>query len=194
MTSLPTLHLTTDELDSFHSGSLSREARFHLETCSACQALTVSDRDLLAQLERVPALQTGPGFEDRVMARVAIMTPAPVPVLSFPALTRRRMIALAALAAGIVASVAWSATNRAFLDEMLGVAGSGLVDAGWAAFRGLAAVAAEQPWYQTVRQAITAPVPIALLSIAIVAIFASGLVVLRRLISPSATTVSSAGV
>jgi hypothetical protein len=194
MTGLPTLHLTVDELDAFHSGALSREARFHLETCSACQALATSDRDLVSHLERVSVLGPTAGFADRVMSRVTVAEPVVVPVLSFPTLTRRQVFALAALAAGIVISVAWSATNRPFLDALLSGTGAGLADAGWAAFRGIAAVVSEQPWFETVRRTATAPFPIALISFTTVAIFASGLVVLRRLVSPSAATVSSAGV
>ncbi len=194
MTPSPTLHLTTDELDAFHSGSLSRDAGLHLETCDACRSLAHADHDLISQLGRLPALRARAGFEDRIMARVVVGEPASVPILSYPRLSRRRVAALSALAAGLAISVAWSAANRALLDAWLTAVSSSLANAGWAAFRGFSAAAAEQSWFQAVQHATAAPGRLVLGSIALVAIFAAGLVVLRRLTSPSAATVPRAGV
>jgi hypothetical protein len=189
----PTPHLTPDELDAFHSGSLASDPRLHLETCADCQQLALADRDLVQQLGRLPPLQARPDLSDRVMARVSIGPPVAVPILSFPRLTRERRAVLVALAAGIMLSVVWSAANRALLDQWLSVAGSSVLDTGWAAVRAVTVLAAQLPWYRLVRDLATDPMTAILLALALLVVFAAGLVVLRRLIAPSAATVSSAG-
>jgi hypothetical protein len=193
MTTTPSRHLTTDELDAFHSGSSSADAKLHLETCDACRSLTESDRDLVLRLGQLPPLRPRAGFEDRVIARIAMREPVAVPVLSYPKLTRRRVAVLSTLAAGITISAAWSAVNRSLLDAWLASAGSVLLEAGTATARVLLTLAAEQPWYESLRQAATAPSRIAFVSVAVLVVFAAGLAALRRLLSPSAATVFRAG-
>ena len=113
----PTMHFTADDLDAFHTEALSNEMRLHLETCDQCRRLVVEDRELLTRLDALGDYGPHAGFADRVMARVAIGGPIAVPVLSFPRFTAQRIAAMIALAAGLVASVAWSAANRALLSE-----------------------------------------------------------------------------
>jgi anti-sigma factor RsiW len=166
--------------------------RFHLETCETCRALVAEDFELIRALESLTSVSPTAGFADRVMARVAIGEPAAVPVLSFPRLTRRRLVAIGAVAAGVAASVAWSAANRPALDAMLGTAAGGAVDAGWTAFRALAAAVATQPWFDSVRPFWVEPTRLIGGTIAGLLIYGSGIFALRRLVTPSASPVSGA--
>jgi hypothetical protein len=194
MTPWPTKHLTTDDLDAFHSEALPGEMRLHLETCEDCRYLVAADRELVNLLGHLPAYEPHQGFADRVMTRVAINEPAPVPVLSFPKLTRRRVAAMSALAAGICLSVAWSVTNRAVLDGWLATVQAGAADAGWTAFRALAANVTEQSWYESLRQFVGTPSRVAMVATATLVLYLSGLAALRRLITPSGPAVSNAGI
>ncbi len=45
----------------------------HLETCRDCRNLVAADRDLVDALARLPLLEPAPGFEQRVLARVAVV-------------------------------------------------------------------------------------------------------------------------
>lgn len=192
MSPWPTQHLTADDLDAFHSGALSSEMRLHLETCDACRALGANDFEVVSALERLRPFAPAPGFVDRVMAQVVVGQPARVPLLSFPTLSRRRLAAVGALAAGLAASVVWSAANRTELEAWLNGIGAGLVQAGWAAVRSAAAAVAQQPWFETVRSGWLVPGRLAVAGGALVLAYGSGILALRRLLTPSAGPVSNA--
>ena len=193
MTPLPT-HFSADDLDAFHSGALNRDSQLHLETCDACRQLVVSDRFVLDALGRLARYQPRTGFSDLVMTRITVGQPAAVPVLSYPRFTRRRIAALVALAAGIVLSVAWSATNRSLLDGWLTGTGAAFFASGRASVEFLLRGVAQQSWYQTIREIALSPVRVALVAGATVALYGSGLMALRRLITPSGGPVSNAGI
>ena len=72
----PINHLTADDLDAFHSASLSVAAREHLDECAECRTLIRQDQALLDALATLPAFEPSPGFANRVMARVALPRPA----------------------------------------------------------------------------------------------------------------------
>jgi hypothetical protein len=188
----PTKHFTAEDLDAFHTEALSNEMRLHLETCEQCRHLVVTDRELLALLSGLGSYGPSQGFEDRVMARVAMSGPARVPVLSFPRFTPRRLAGLGSLAAGLVASVAWSAANRTALDGWLAGVGTNLVATGWSWVRAAGAILTEQPWFGTVAETWDSPVRIAATAAAFLGAYALGLIALRRLITPSADPVSGA--
>lgn len=190
----PTKHLTADDLDAFHSEAPHGEMQLHLETCDDCRYLVAADRELVELLGRLPAHQPPSGFADRVMARVALGELAPVPVLSYPKLTRARVTALTALAAGILLSVAWSTANRGLLDGWLNGLEAAITGTGWTALRAAMASLVDQPWYETGRRFIGTPGRVAMAVAATLALYLSGLAALRRLITPSATAVSNAGV
>jgi hypothetical protein len=192
MTPWPTKHFTADDLDAFHTEALSSEMRLHLETCEECRQLAVSDRFVLDALGRLESFGPRDDFAERVMVRIEIAKPARVPVLSFPRLTRRRVAVLATVAVGVVASVAWSAANRATLDAWLTGAGAETTRAAWLALRGLAAGVAGQPWFEAIRSALLEPARLAVGGLVGLAIYASGLLALRRLMTPSADTVPHA--
>jgi len=193
MTPWPTTHLTADDLDAFHSEALNHEMRLHLETCRECQTLVALDREVLDGLGRLPSLSPRDGFLDRVMARVAIGKPAPVPVLSFPRLTRGRVTALIAAGVGMAASVAWSSVNRPVLDRWLETVGSTVWTRGNLLWQQGFSYLASQPWFDTLRELSSTPLRLAAVSLAVIGLYATGLLALRRLVTPSAGTVSNAG-
>src|SRR5437867_907660 len=84
MTRWPINHLTADDLDAFHSASLSPEAREHLGECAECRTLTERDRRLLAALEHLPSFAPSRGFADRVMVRVEVARPVPARTFARP--------------------------------------------------------------------------------------------------------------
>lgn len=192
MTPWPTKHLTADDLDAFHTEALSSEMRLHLETCEECRLLAASDRFVLDALGRLESFGPRDGFAERVMARVEVAKPGRVPVLSFPRLTRRRVAVLVAVAAGVVASVAWSAANRTTLDAWLTGAGTEATRAAWLALRGLAAGVTGQPWFEALRSAVLEPARLAVGGLVGLAAYASGLLALRRLMTPSTDSVPHA--
>jgi hypothetical protein len=188
----PTKHITADDLDAFHSEALSNEMRLHLETCDQCQRLVATDRELLSLLGRLEPLEPRAGFEDRVMARVSVGGARSVPILSFPKLTRPRLVAMTALAAGLVASVAWSAVNRSLLQSWLTGLSRGLVATGWTWLRAAGANLTEQPWFDLVRDTLGSPGRVAVTVVVFLAVYAVGLLALRRLITPSVEAASGA--
>ncbi|MBM4188410.1 MAG: hypothetical protein FJ206_14000 [Gemmatimonadetes bacterium] len=185
MTPWPAKHLTADDLDAFHSEALTKEMQLHLETCEDCRYLVAADRELVELLGRLPVLEPQAGFVDRVMTRVTIAEPVPVPVLSFPRLTRSRVGGLLAAAAGICLSVAWSATNRAALDGWLIAAQSTAVDSVTALAQATMANLAGQSWYESARQIVGSPLRTAVVVAASGVLYLTGIVALRRLITPS---------
>lgn len=185
MTPLTAKHLTADDLDAFHSEALTREVQLHLETCEECRSLVAADRLVVNLLGRLPAHEPRPGFTDRVMTRVAVSAPVPVPVLSFPKLNRTRVIGLMAAAAGICLSVAWSAANRTALDGWLVATQSTVLDSGTVLIQSIMANLAGQSWYESARQLLGSPVRTAIVVAASGVLYFSGIVALRRLITPS---------
>lgn len=194
MTPSATQHFTADDLDAFHSGALARDVQLHLETCNACRELVASDRFVLDGLSRLPGYQPRAGFEHRVMAQVTVLDASPVPVLSFPRLTPRRLAALSALAAGVVLSVAWSAMNRSVLDGWLASAQTGLFESSRTAIDVLLRSVTRQSWFEPIRQIGLSPMRLALAGAALVGLYGSGLMALRRLMTPSGGPVSNAGI
>jgi hypothetical protein len=188
----PTKHFTADDLDAFHTEALSNEMRLHLETCEQCRRLVVEDRAVLAQLATLGDYGPRADFADRVMARVAIDGPAAVPVLSYPRFTARRAAIMGTLAAGLVASVAWSAANRVLLDGWLRRIGSALTSTGWAWLRGIGAALNEQPWFGTVSQLWESPARLVATIVVFLGSYLLGVMILRRLITPSVEAVSGA--
>ncbi len=148
--------------------------------------MVVLDREVLSKMNRLPSYGPQAGFADRIMARVEIAVPAPVPVLSFPKLTTRRVGALAALAAGMIISVAWSAANRAVLDGWLHGAESALWSAGATLWQQTLAVMTATSWFESLRQLSGAPVRLAAVAIVVIGSYAGGVVALRRLVTPAA--------
>lgn len=179
-------HFSADDLDAFHTEALSSEMRIHFDACEDCRRLAVLDREVLAMMNRLPSYGPQDGFANRVMGRVEIASPGPVPVLSFPKLTGRRIAAVTALAAGMIVSVAWSAANRSVLDGWVDGTVAALWNSGTALSEQALAAMTGAPWFETVRQLAAAPVRLGAGALLAVGLYAGGLVALRRLVTPSA--------
>ena len=192
MTPWPTKHFTADDLDAFHSEALSSEMQLHLETCEDCRTLAVLDRQVLAMMDRLPSFGLRDGFADRVMARVTVGSPTPVPVLSYPRFTRRRIAALSALAAGMVASIAWSTANQLLLEVWLDRTSATLWNWGTVLWQQGMSLLVAQPWYHSIREVSGEPVRLVVIAAATIGLYASGIVALRRLVTPSSGSASDA--
>src|SRR5258706_14117883 len=84
----PINHLTAEDLDAFHSASLSVEMREHLDECEECRTMAELDHMVLSGLAALPSLEPRDGFADRVMAGAwrapPVRLPPPVPVRRAP--------------------------------------------------------------------------------------------------------------
>ena len=183
-------HLTGEELDLWTLGLLAQDRQTHLLGCAACRTVADADRVLVRQLEALPRFAPPAHFAERVLDRVDL------PVVSLRAawqLWRRRAstnplgvaisAGVAVLIGGSVAgSAAWTAGNQ---EIILGL-GHWLRSAGevWAR-EGLGLAQAfldQQPWYGAVRGAMT-PGRLATIGLVLAALYAGGVMALRRLIA-----------
>jgi predicted anti-sigma-YlaC factor YlaD len=181
----PIQHLTADDLDAFHSASLSETARAHLDECAECRALVAQDGALVAALEALPSFEPSAGFADRVMAQVRI---APVVMLA-----RRRRFALAAtLAVMLGASVIWSLFNRALLLHWLDQSAAALGQQLWTAVRVAATNLVQQPWFASLRQFAASSGRVVLLGGGLLVGYGAAVFALRRLLAPPSRPVPHA--
>lgn len=201
MTPVPGSHLTPDDLDAWLAGALAPAAQEHLAHCPACQERAETEREVIALLRALPLLSPTPGFADRIMARVSVPEPAPVPsLLTF----RRRILAsrrTAALAAGVLVllvgsiagSIAWTLANQ----ETLGAVGQWLtLQAGqvaWLGVRGVASNFIEQPWFAALKGLAAHPGRLGLATALAMAAYLGGMLALRRLLALPARQVAHAG-
>ena len=182
----PIKHLTADDLDAFHSASLSISARQHLDECPECRALTLQDSALVQALERLPSFEPTAGFTERVMAQVR-----PVPVLA--RVSRRPTLALAASVAIILgASVVWSLLNRAALLAWLNHSAAGIGQALWTGLRVAATNLTEQPWFASLRQFAASSGRVLLLGGGLLVGYGAAVFALRRLLAPPSRPVPHA--
>jgi hypothetical protein len=189
-------HLVPDDLDRWVAGELTGLRAEHLRRCPECQAQADAERVLVMRLEALPLFDPKRDFADRVMERVQL------PVTSLTAAWRmwRGWVAREPLTVGVAAGVAvllggslaasaaWAAGNQ---DAITG-AGAWLMSHGqqwlWQAVGMATAVLEEQPWYGAARAALT-PARLAALAGGAAALYAGGVVLLRRLLAlPSPET------
>ena len=67
-------HLTTDEIELWAQGLLGAARAFHVADCSLCRAEAARERKVILELVALPRFAPGPGFAERVMARVKVPT------------------------------------------------------------------------------------------------------------------------
>jgi hypothetical protein len=183
-------HFAPDELEAWIAGALPARREAHLRTCPDCQALADAERVLVMRLEALPLFDPAPGLADRVLGEIDL------PVTSIRSAWRqwRRRIARDAVSAGaaagvavllggsVAASAAWAAGNQ---EVILG-AGTWLLHQGQQLFwQGVAtgtALLQQQPWYGAARAALT-PGWLAVIAGGMAALYAGGVILLRRLIA-----------
>jgi anti-sigma factor RsiW len=182
----PIKHFTADDLDAFHSASLSAESRQHLEACAECRSLVLSDRALLDALARLPSFEPSAGFADRVMARVQIQ---PAAARAFP---WTRVALAASLLLGLGASAIWSVFNRGVLLGWLNNAAAEIGRGLWLGVRVLATNLTEQPWFGTVSQALSSSGRVALIGGVLLVGYGVAVFALRRLLVPPSRPVPDA--
>jgi hypothetical protein len=189
-------HLTPDEIDLVLEGSYPEGVRGHLNTCPDCDKLILEERGVVRAIAALPLHVPSADFEDRVMALVNIVQPASVfATIRRRAFASRRSLAVAAtLAIGLLASlagsVAWSLGNMDLLaatgSSVLGV----VAESGWVVARALTSNLIEQPWYSGARDLLDSPLRLAFAAGGLVATWAAGLLLLRRLMAIPAQRVA----
>lgn len=189
-TAMPVPHLSGDDLEAWVEGTLPVARESHLRSCPECQALADQERLLVMRLEALPLFDPRPGFAERVMGRVDV----PVATIGDAwRLWRGRVFAnpmgvgiaagVAVLLGGsVAASAAWAAGNQ---DTITG-AGNWMLSHGQQWFWqgvGLAnGILDQQAWFRSVRGSLS-PLRIGALAGLTAALYAVGLVALRRLLS-----------
>jgi hypothetical protein len=183
-------HMTGQDLDQWVEGLLPAPRELHLRSCPECQELADQERMLVMSLQALPLFNPAAGFNDRVMARVEL------PVTSLAgawhawknrAFMSPQRVAIAAglgimLGGSLAGSAAWASTHQ---DQITGATSWFLAEGKYWLLQGLATVEA-QPWYQATRSALT-PARIVAVATAGVALYAAGVLALRRLLAlPSA--------
>ena len=184
-------HLTADDLDALVTDQSSPSLVSHLATCAACARMVAADRALLMQLASLPSFDPTIGFPERVMAGIALPAthPLPMPVDSARAVAaRRRAIGALALAGGtVVAGFAWATIHPSEAVRWSAPAVQGAGHALWVSLQHVVAGAIEQPWFATLRDAVTTPARALLVSGAIAGAYALALLGLRGLMTEPAT-------
>src|ERR1043166_5502506 len=181
----PINHLTAEDLDAFHSASLSVEARAHLDECEECRTMAELDRVVVDSLAALPAFHPREGFADRVVARVRQPAPAVVPM---PAPRRARNwgrpAAAAMLVASLGASILWSLSNRDLLQSWIQLASAETGRMLWLGVRVVATNLTAQSWYAPAREFVSSPGRLAALMGGSLVAYGAAVAALRRLLTP----------
>lgn len=187
----PNTHLSLDDIDTWLAGLAEPSVQVHLNYCAECFERVRGQQEIIEQLGALRRFTPAEGFEDRVMAQVAIPDPFAIHALERARrrlLANRRSLALAALlvltvVGSMAGSVAWSLAN----PDTLARAGAWLLgEAGqvfWVALRGVVSNVIEQPWYGALRAWAGSPVRVIATSAALSLAYLGGLLALRRLLT-----------
>ncbi|MBP2648331.1 MAG: hypothetical protein H6Q77_1955 [Gemmatimonadetes bacterium] len=189
-------HLTPDEIDLVLEGNYPEVLRTHVNACPDCGSLLAGERLVVQWLSALPLHVPAAGFEDRVMARVQVVTPR-----SALATLRHRALATPtsrALAAGAVlsvlgsltASIVWSLGHREVLASLGMTALRSVAELGWVVVHGLATTLVEQPWYGSARALVDSPARLAFVAGGLTTAWAAGMLLMRRLIAIPAGSVA----
>lgn len=193
MTRWPVNHLTADDLDAFHSASLSPLAREHLAECEECRTMAQLDRVVLSALASLPSYAPSPRFADLILERVHRPASAPGRVLAPRLRTSWLRPALAAsLFLGLGASIVWSLFNRGLLLSWIQLSAAETGRTLWLGVRVVATNVTAQPWYAPLRDFASSPGRVALLVLGLLITYAAALYALRRLLTPPSRPVPHA--
>jgi hypothetical protein len=188
-------HLTADELDAFLTQSPSPAATSHLATCAACATMAERDRHLVAELAALPYFDPRSDFGDAVMHRVA-MPAMPLAVAAAgksarAIAARRRAIGVLVLAGGgIAAGFAWALAHPTDAAQWTSPALRDVGHSLWLSLQTIVANATAQPWFSSVRDSMATPGRALVALAGFAAVYAVGLLGLRRLMSEPATHAS----
>lgn len=181
----PINHLTADDLDAFHSASLTDLAREHLEECEECRSMALLDRDILDALATLPVYAPRPGFAERVVARIG--RPELAVVRRFgrgtPAAWARMALA-ATVVVSLGASMVWSFSNRDLLLSWINTSAAETGRTVWLGVRVVATNVAAQPWYAPLSEFASSPGRLVALVSGSLLGYSVALVALRRLLTP----------
>jgi hypothetical protein len=184
MSDLPITHLSADDLDAWLEGRLGSARSEHLRHCARCYELVERERDLVDLLGALPRFAPRTDLPERVMARIRIPRPAPVRrAFPIPRLSGLAAALLGVTLVGMGASVAWSLGNR----ELLELWGARALEAAsqlfWVSVQAVASSLLDQPWFRDVRSFVFAPGRLLPVLGAASLVYASGLLVLKRLMA-----------
>lgn len=181
----PIRHLTAEDLDAFHSASLSYEATHHLDECAECRSLVERDRALLQKLETLPSFSPRADLADRVIAQIA------QPVRVAARQPSRRPLALAASIAVLLGgSVVWSLFNRPLLGSVLTRVGGAIREFLWDGLATIAQNLSDQPWISSVQQFAGSGARLAVTLVVLTIGYGAAMIAFRRLLRypvPAAT-------
>ncbi|MBA3660070.1 MAG: hypothetical protein H0W67_10775 [Gemmatimonadales bacterium] len=150
-------------------------------------------------LSALPLMSPREGFGDRIMARVALPDPFGARALrALPARwLRPRSLPAAAMLLVMIGSMAasalWTVGHQQTLLTIGDWLGTQASSAAWFGIFGAASTLLEQPWFGGLREFAASPVRLATTSALVMAVYAAGVITLRRLLSPPARQVAHAG-
>ena len=193
MTRWPINHLTADDLDAFHTASLTESAREHLEECTECRNMALLDHAVLNALATLPSYAPAPMFADHVMARVRRPDSA-IARLLVPrtSAARKRLAVAASIAVTLGASVVWSLLNRDLLLSWINTSAAETGRTIWLGVRVVATNLTAQPWYAPLRDFVSSPGRLVALVGGSLVMYAVALAALRRLLTPPSRPVPHA--
>ncbi|HEV8196825.1 MAG TPA: hypothetical protein VGP87_09320 [Gemmatimonadales bacterium] len=193
MTRWPINHLTADDLDAFHTASLTVQAREHLEECEECRRMALLDHAVLNALASLPSYAPAPMFADHVMARVRRPESALARLLAprSPAAWRRLAVA-ASVVVSLGASIAWSLLNRDLLLSWINTSAAETGRTIWLGVRVVATNVTAQPWYAPFREFVSSPGRLVALVSGSLVMYGVALAALRRLLTPPSRPVPHA--
>ena len=185
-----TAHFSAEDLDLWVAGILPIAREAHLRGCAECQVLADAERVLVMHLQALPLLSPAPTLAHRVMAQVDL------PVTSLATawrLWRTRLAAtpegvsiaagVAALLGGsVAASAAWAAGHQELILGTVQTVRAQGEQWFWQGVTMANGALQSQAWYATLRTTLT-PGRLVVLSGGVIALYAAGVLTLRRLIA-----------
>ncbi|HEV8355908.1 MAG TPA: hypothetical protein VGQ17_03975 [Gemmatimonadales bacterium] len=181
----PINHLTAEDLDAFHSASLSAELREHLAECEECRTMAELDHMVLEGLAALPPFAPREGFADRVLAGLRQARPARLRRYLPSAIgTWGRLAAAAVLVVSLGASVVWTLFNRDLVLSWIQLSTAEPGRLLWLGVRVAATNLTAQPWYASFRELVASPGRLAVLVGGSLVVYGAALVALRRLLTP----------
>jgi len=189
----PINHLTADDLDAFHTASLTDQAREHIEECAECRHMALLDHAVLNALAALPSYAPAPVFADHVMARVRRPESALARLLAPRSSAAWRRLAVAAsIVVSLGASVVWSLLNRDLLLSWIDTSAAETGRTIWLGVRVVATNVTAQPWYAPLRDFVSSPGRLVALVSGSLVMYAVALAALRRLLTPPSRPVPHA--